>query len=103
MPSHAASVTPPSSAHPADAAAAAQRVSVLLPLPLGGCYDYAVPETLELEPGAVVRVPLGNRLLAGVVWDAEESPSDSPIAPARLKPVAERIDTPPFSAALRRF
>jgi len=103
MPSHAASVTPPSSTHPADGAAAVQRVSVLLPLPLAGCYDYAVPEMLELEPGAVVRVPLGSRLVPGVVWDADESLTDSPVESARLKPVADRIDTPPFAGPLRRF
>ncbi|MCH9012433.1 MAG: hypothetical protein IIA68_05140, partial [Proteobacteria bacterium] len=37
------------------------RVSVLLPLPLAGAYDYLAPADLALGPGDVVRVPLGGR------------------------------------------
>ena len=32
-------------------------VQVLLPLPVPGPYDYAVPEDLEVPLGAIVRVP----------------------------------------------
>ena len=43
-------------------------VQVLLPLPVPGPYDYAVPEDLEVPLGAIVRVPLGVREVTGVVW-----------------------------------
>ena len=52
-------------------ASAPARVSVLLPLPLDRAYDYAVPEGLDLAPGDLVRVPLGARALAGVVWEPD--------------------------------
>ena len=48
----------------------ARRVRVLLPLPLPEALDYLAPEgSAPPEPGAFVRVPLGQRSLAGVVWD----------------------------------
>ena len=34
------------------------RVPVLLPLPLAGAYDYAVPASMALRPGEFVSVPL---------------------------------------------
>ena len=37
----------------------ARAVAVLLPLPLAGTYDYAVPDGLEVAPGDVVLVPKG--------------------------------------------
>ncbi len=54
--SHTASLAPVSRA----------RAAVLLPLPLVGAYDYAVPE--GLARGCLVRAPLGKRELLGVVW-----------------------------------
>ncbi len=78
-------------------------VSVLLPLPLPGAYDYLVPAGRPLHPGDVVRVPLGRREVAGVVWDR---PADGPPAevPAnRLKSVLSRYEVPPFPAVQRRF
>ena len=45
------------------------RVPILLPLPFPGPFDYAVPEGTFVEPGSVVRVPLGPRTALGVVWD----------------------------------
>ena len=47
-----------------------------------------------------MRVPLGGRLVAGVVWD--DAPNAA-LPPGRLKPVNGRIDTPPFPEDLRRF
>ena len=41
--------------------AAARRVSVLLPLPLGTAYDYRLPADMTLTPGDFVSVPLGRR------------------------------------------
>src|SRR3990167_8637024 len=43
-------------------------VSVLLPLPLAGAYDYRVPEGAILKAGAFVTVPLGRRRTVGVIW-----------------------------------
>ena len=77
------------------------RVAVLLPLPLAGAYDYLAPHELSLEPGAVVRAPLGGRDLAGVVWDRK---IDAPeVSAARLKPVIARYDVPPMGPVQRRF
>ena len=83
------------------AAAQDGRVAVLLPLPLAGSYDYLAPSELSLEPGAVVRAPLGGRNLAGVVWDRK---TDAPeVSAARLKPVIARYDVPPMGPVQRRF
>ena len=55
------------------------RAGVLLPLPLGGAYDYCLDECLPR--GAVVAAPLGTRTVLGVVWgEAERS-----VAETRLK------------------
>ncbi len=75
---------------------------VLLPLPLGGAYDYSVPAEMAVEPGSFVRVPLGNRSVPAVVWDDGE-PSEEPIPEHRLKPIAECYDVPPMRAPLRRL
>ena len=42
------------------------RLSVLLPLPLAGTYDYLAPPGEKLEPGRIVQAPLGNREVVGV-------------------------------------
>src|SRR5579885_267604 len=80
-------------------AAVAARVSVLLPLPLEGAYDYEVPPELELAPGDFVRVPLGRRMVAGVVWGA----GGADVAQDRLRAVQERLPVPPLREELRRF
>ena len=42
-----------------------RRISVLLPLPLDGAYDYLVPAALDLPRGQLLRVPLGGREVLG--------------------------------------
>jgi primosomal protein N' (replication factor Y) len=79
--------------------ASPRRVAVLLPLPLAGAYDYAVPQDLELAPGDFVRVPLGRREETGVVWDSPPSGVEG----GRLKEIAAKLDAPPLPLALRRF
>ncbi len=79
----------------------AARCAVLLPLPLAGAYDYAVPSGLRLAAGDLVRVPLGSRELVGVVW--EPDPERRQVAAERLKPVVGRIDLPGLPADQRRF
>ena len=63
------------------------RVSVLLPLPLAGAYDYRTLNGIALAPGDFVRVPLGRRSVTGVVWGKDSGE----VAEAKLKPVAERL------------
>jgi primosomal protein N' (replication factor Y) (superfamily II helicase) len=97
MPDRHASSTAGASA--AAVARAPARVSVLLPLPLEGAYDYSVPSELSLKPGDFVRVPLGPRNVLGVVWG--EGAGD--VAAAKLKAVAERLEAPPLPDAMRRL
>lgn len=85
-----------------DPAASPRRVRVLLPLPLEGAYDYAVPEGMGLAPGDLVEVPLGNRRLTGVVWDPPGEEEGS-VPESRLKPVLERLPALPLPQTQRRL
>ena len=76
-----------------------RRVAVLLPLPLAGAYDYRLPAGVDAPPGSFVRVPLGKREIAGVVW----GPGSGTVAAAKLKNVLDRLDAPPMTEALRAF
>ncbi|MFY7777201.1 MAG: primosomal protein N' [Elstera sp.] len=79
-----------------------RRVSVLLPLPLGELYDYAVPEGEGMPaPGTICTVPLGSRFLPGVVWDRPEG--GEVIAARRLKPIGPAYPVPPMAAPLRKL
>lgn len=78
-----------------------ERVSVLLPLPLGP-YDYRADPALVLERGALVEVPLGQRRVAGVVLgpggaDGMEVEDD------RLRDVLRRFDVPPLPETVLDF
>lgn len=85
---------------PAGSATGEPLVSVLLPLPLAGTYDYAADAGLALRPGDFVRVPLGKRELAGVVW----GPGEGGVAPEKIKDVLARLDdAQPLSQSLCRF
>ena len=85
--------------NPSDLYRPGEEVAVLLPLPLGGFLDYRVPEGMTLEPGAIVRVPLGPRTEFGVVWRA----GSGALPPGRLKPVVVRLPVPPLPAVSRRL
>ncbi|HTY65503.1 MAG TPA: primosomal protein N' [Alphaproteobacteria bacterium] len=76
------------------------RTRVLLPLPLAGAYDYRSGAEADVRPGEFVRVPLGGRYLAGVVWDG---PASSELPESRLKAIAARLDVPPMPEEMRRF
>lgn len=76
-----------------------RQVSVLLPLPLGRAYTYAVPDHLDAAPGDFVAVPLGVREVAGVVWDS--APDEVP--PGKLKSIIVRLETPSMPEVTRRF
>ena len=79
------------------------RVKVLLPLPLGDAYDYAVPEGLDLTPGDFVKVPLGPRQATGVVWDKPLQETESSVSEDRLKAIFNRLPAPPLPAENRRL
>ena len=74
-------------------------VPVLVPVPTERPYSYAVPDGMAPVPGSIVRVPLGPRQVAGVVWDGETDSVDA----TKLKPIAALFDCPPLSADMRRF
>ncbi len=76
-----------------------ERISVLLPLPLAGAYDYRVAEGMELAPGDFVEVPLGRRRALGVVWGT----GSGSVAASKLKDVSKRLQAPPLPEVLRRF
>ncbi len=82
-----------------------QTVRVGLPsnLPFAGPLTYAVPDGLALAPGDWVEAPLGKRVLVGVVWDAGEADAAAKVDPAKLKPVASRINAPRMRGPLRRL
>jgi primosomal protein N' (replication factor Y) len=83
-----------------------QRLSVLLPLPLGGCFDYLAPPGETFCPGEIVVAPLAGRDVYGVVWDSGRltaNPVEQPLPPEKLREVRERVAAPPFSEPARRF
>ncbi|GGE19050.1 primosomal protein N' [Polymorphobacter glacialis] len=67
-----------------------------------GALDYAVPAGLTLAPGDAVSVPLGPRVISGVVWD-EGRLEGREVEAKRLRPVAGKLDIPPLSAPMRRL
>jgi len=81
------------------APAAVALVSVLLPLPLVGAYDYRTAADLRLERGDFVVVPLGKREVIGVVWG--EGRGD--VGRAKLRDVIARLEAPPLPEVLCRF
>src|SRR5579883_111623 len=97
MPDHHASSRTTSEA--ATSTHAARRVSVLLPLPLAGAYDYLAPAELALRPGDFVIVPLGRRELVGVVW----GDAIGDVAAEKLKSIAEKLPAPALTEELRRL
>ncbi|MFN3932961.1 MAG: primosomal protein N' [Brevundimonas sp.] len=64
--------------------------SVLIPLPVPEAFDYEVPEAMALARGDQVAVPLGPRLMRGVVAEVRETTGSN----RRLKAVAEVLDDP---------
>ncbi|MGH6646226.1 replication restart helicase PriA [Aquabacterium sp.] len=69
---------------------------------LWGALDYL--SEVALLPGELVRVPLGRRVVTGVVWDEAPEGEASPWAEADLKEVAEVLSgLPPLPAAWRQL
>ena len=64
--------------------------SVLIPLPVPEAFDYEVPEALEIARGDQVAVPLGPRLIRGVVAEVRETTGSN----RRLKVIDHRLEEP---------
>ena len=77
-----------------------RRVRVLLPLSIGDVYDYRAPDTLCVEIGHFVIVPLGRREVAGVVW---EEATDSDLAEERMKDILSVLPCPKLPDESRQF
>ncbi len=71
------------------------RVSILLPYKFNMAFTYETD--VPLVPGALVRVPLGRRVVIGAVWD------DPPDMAVNTRKVAECLDFPPLPESLRKF
>jgi primosomal protein N' (replication factor Y) len=78
------------------------RARVLLLNPALGPLDYRVDRGHDVAPGSIVTVPLGPRLLPGVVWEEDRLPSEA-VGDNRLRPIAQVHDLPPIAAPLRRL
>lgn len=76
------------------------RIRVLLPIQGLNVLDYA-PGDIDLHPGDFVHVPLGPRIVTGIVWDGPAN--GRKVAADKLKPVSERLDLPPLCEDARRF
>ena len=75
-------------------------VPVMVPVPTPVPYSYTVPEGMAVEPGSIVQVPLGPRLVPGVVWDGGD---DGKVDPKKLRPIERVFDCPPLSREMRDF
>ncbi|SDU47160.1 primosomal protein N' [Stappia sp. ES.058] len=75
---------------------------VLLPVAIGMAYSYRVPPGMSVEPGAIVRVPLGPREVIGAVWEILDGEVAAEIPAARLKDILHHYDqAPPLGPDLR--
>src|SRR5258705_6391837 len=78
---------------------AATLLSILLPLPLAGPYDYRADVDLRLERGDFVIVPLGSREVIGVVWGG----GSGDVGTGKLRDVVTSLEAPPLPDVLCRF
>ena len=78
-------------------------VPVLVPMPAAKPYSYAVPEGMIVGQGAIVQVPLGPRMVPGLVWASDPNSKADDVAPKKLRPIEQVFDCPPISADMMRF
>lgn len=64
-----------------------------------GPYSYRVPPGMAVTRGSIVSVPLGPRLIQGVVW----GPPKDMVAHNRLRDIAHAYDVPPLSEELLKL
>lgn len=74
-------------------------VAVMVGVAVDGPYSYRVPEGMAVVRGSIVAVPLGPRLVQGVVW----GPPKDTIAHNRLRDIAQAYDVPPLSDELLKL
>ncbi len=74
-------------------------VPVLVPMPAERAYSYMVPDGMYVVPGSIVRVPLGSREVAGIVWGW---PVEA-VGHKQLRPITHVFDCLPINAEMRRF
>lgn len=73
---------------------------VLVTQPIDKNYDYLIPDSMDIEAGDYVLVPLGPREVVGVVWGIE----DAPEAPSKkLKSILTKYDILPMTQLVREF
>jgi primosomal protein N' (replication factor Y) len=82
------------------------RIRVVIEAPqhsgLWGALDYL--SEVDVQPGELVRVPLGRRVVTGVVWDPAPEGEEPTWAEADLKEVAEVLSgLPPLPARWRQL
>lgn len=75
------------------------RISVLLPLPVAGFYDYHISGETEYELGAIIEVSFGGRPAIGVVW----GPGEGTLTDDKLKLAGPVLPLPAMTAILRQF
>ena len=73
---------------------------ILFPIALPEPFDYVVPEGMSVVAGSYVMAPLGKNLRSAVVWEVV---GDEVGEGRKLKSVEHVYETPPMSAAMRRF
>ncbi|RYC13050.1 primosomal protein N', partial [Brucella abortus] len=74
-------------------------VSVLVPMPAERPYSYMVPPGMNVQPGSIVRVPLGPREVAGIVCEGETDAVDS----RKLREISEVFNCPLVGPEMLRF
>lgn len=72
-------------------------VRVAVPVPGLGLLTYRAAESLELEPGMRVVVPVGRRAVTGIVTHVD-APDDG-LDPGQIKDVQDTLDAEPFLPA----
>ncbi len=77
-----------------------QVVPVIVPVPVVRAYSYRVPPGCDVQPGTIVRVPLGPRDVIGAVWDG---PVEGNVDPGRLKDISHVYPARPLDEPMRRF
>ena len=74
-------------------------VAVMVGVAVDGPYSYRIPPGMAVTRGSIVAVPLGPRLVLGVVW----GPPKDLIAHNRLRDIAHAYELPALSEELLRL
>jgi primosomal protein N' (replication factor Y) len=74
-------------------------VAVMVGVAVDGPYSYRVPDGMAVTRGSIVLVPLGPRLVLGVVWGAPKNN----VAHNRLRDIAHVHDVPALSEELLKL